>query len=638
MTKQLSSLILRYLDEHPNKAFKTKELARALQLPRQGEPYQTLKSTLRALVDEQRIARLRGGLWGSVRPPEPEESEEERLVGVIKQSRRKFFFEADGRQKRDDIPVPQPLLNRAVDGDKVVIRLHDRGRHSAVEGEVVEILGRGGSPQVESQALARRYGLTADFPSNVEDEAHAIPAAIPTDEYARRLDLRKLECFTIDPDDARDFDDAVSLEMTGDGQYRLGVHIADVSHYVRPRSAIDREAYQRGTSVYLVDDVCPMLPERLSNHLCSLKQDEDRLVMSLFMTLTPRGAVQDYSLHRAVIRSNKRFSYQEAQSVLDTGHGPHLETLQRMRELAGVLMKKRFREGGIDFSVPETQIVLNDAGRPVDIVPKERLFTMRMIEEFMLAANRTIATWAWKAGARNDAFIFRIHDRPDPEKVRELMTFLRHLGIRAQIDPNSSQSFQSMMEALRGRPEEVVVQDVTIRSMAKAVYSERNIGHFGLGFKLYTHFTSPIRRYPDLIVHRLAAAVLIGEEGVPHFSAAQLADIATQSSARERLAVEAERESVRIKQAEFMRTQVGEEYDAIVSGVTSFGIFVEIIPTLVQGLVHMRVLGDDYYEFDPNGRRLVGRRSGNEYTLGDRVRVRLIRVDMDEMRIDFMLV
>jgi ribonuclease R len=587
---------------------------------------------------------LRGGLWGSVRAShggrdaEDAAEAQERVVGTVRQHRRRFFIEPDGKQRRDDIPVAQSLLNDAVDGDKVVAVVRARGRHGDQEGEIIEVLGRAGSPAVESMALARRYGLDPDFPNAVEDEAHAFPVNIPPEEYEKRTDLRELELFTIDPEDARDFDDAVSLEHTGDGRYRLGVHIADVSYFVQPRSAMDREAYRRGTSVYLVDDVIPMLPERLSNHLCSLKQDEDRLAMSLFMTISQRGVVQDYELHRSVIRSKKRFTYSEAQGVLDGGDGPHADVLREMRDLADILMKKRFREGAIDFSVPETRIILNEARMPVDIVPKERLFTMRMIEEFMLAANRTIATWAWKSGARNDAFIFRVHDRPDPEKVRELVEFLRHLGIKAHLDPTASQTFQAMVTSLRGSPEEGVVQDVTIRSMAKAIYSERNIGHFGLGFKLYTHFTSPIRRYPDLVVHRLAASVLLGEEGGARFTPARLADIAAQSSARERLAVEAERDSVRIKQAEFMRTQVGEEYDAIISGVTSFGFFVEVLPSLVQGLVHMRALDDDYYDFDPHGRRLIGRSSGNEYMMGDRVRVKLVRVDLEEMQIDFTLI
>ncbi|MDH7515698.1 MAG: ribonuclease R [Bacteroidota bacterium] len=678
-------------------AFTTKELARALHMPKQGDPYQCLKSVLRALQQEGLVERCDGRKWRAAteekfvegilrvgtggrvyvhpldapdspiavpraRSFEAREGDRVRLrilrrrgreeaeiaaflpetprtaVGTVQLARGQAFVVPDGRQQQLDIRLPRSRLGGALDGDKVVVRLGEPSADGVTPAEVLELLGKAGDLHVEMRAIARKYGLTASFPPEVEREAAEAPATIPPEEYERRLDLRDDVCFTIDPEDAKDFDDAVSIGRDVEGNYRIGVHIADVSFYVPAGGAVDREARRRGTSVYLVGGVFPMLPERLSNDLCCLHEGEDRLAYSVLLTVTPRGAVRDYAFRKSVIRSRKRFTYDEVERIIEQERGAFASEIAEMHAIASVLTRKRFREGSIDFSVPETGFVLDENGRPLEIYVKPRLRSMRLIEEFMLLANRTVAGAVRAMGERGAElpFLYRVHDLPDPEKVRELVDFIRHCGIDVRLDPASSKSFQRMIESIAGREDEAVIQDVTIRAMAKAVYSEKNIGHFGLGFSMYTHFTSPIRRYPDLVVHRLLYDYQRGVRR-PRGGAAAIADIARLSSERERLAVEAERESVRLMQAEYLRSRVGEVYDGVVSGVTSYGIYVELVPVPAEGLVHIRTMGDDY-RYDAVKKELVGRFSRRRYRLGDTVRVQVVRADVAERRIDFLLV
>lgn len=701
MTKdKLKQRLYDWLLERPRNSYKTKELARALSVSKQGDEYQSMKTALRELQDEQKLDRIDGRKWALRRttqevvgtleiagnghgfaltheePPrtifihrknlheaqggdivrvsvfpfakgkndEGEVSEvmgrpRKRLTGRVKRIKDFTFFEPDDERMTGDFMLHADTLHGADDGDVVVVEIpEEKGRRKKTASpEVVEVLGREGDRDTEMKALARRFGLNAEFPREVEQAASQIPSQISEEEIASRLDLRDLECFTIDPEDAKDFDDAVSLSVDSDGNFSLGVHIADVSHYVRPGTVIDIEAKNRATSVYLVNHVVPMLPERLSNHMCSLKEGKDRLTYSAIMTISPRGRLIGSEFRKTVIRSKKRFSYPEVQGILNSGEGPHYETLSRLDAFARMLTKKRIREGGIDFDMQEVQFAFDDGGNVVNVMPRERLQSMRMIEECMLMANKAVAEGVKDFG-KALPFLYRVHDIPDPEKVRELTEFLGHLGIRIALNPRSSASFQKMLDSVRGESEEAVVNNMTVRSMAKAVYSEKNIGHFGLGFTHYTHFTSPIRRYPDLLVHRLLWDYQCGRNGdAKDKSRQRLKEMALHCSARERLAVDAERESVKLKQVEFMERHTGEVFDAVISGVTAYGMYVQIMPHLAEGLVHVRDMDDDYYEFDSRKKALIGQRRRKLYRLGDHVTVQAVRADRKELEIDFIL-
>ncbi|MCL5021361.1 MAG: ribonuclease R [Bacteroidetes bacterium] len=582
------------------------------------------------------------------------EREEKKIVGTVERVGSSYKIILRDRELPSSIDVSRKKLNGAESGDKVVARLL-ADKYSGYSAEVVKVLGEAGNPDVELESIAAQFNLRKDFPENVVQEAESIRDEIPEKEIATRLDLRDELVFTIDPEDARDFDDAVSLKKISEDLFELGVHIADVSHYVREGSALDAEAYKRGTSVYLTSGVIPMLPHKLSNEICSLNPGVDRLTFSVIMKMLPTGRVVDYSFAKSVIRSKRRFTYEEVQKIIETGEGDHAGAIGEMNKLAKTLTKIRNRAGSIDFDLPEAKFVLDELGRPVEIVKKQRLDSHRLVEEFMLLANKTVATHIGRHGVKSMPFVYRVHDVPDPDRIRELAVFVSHFGYNLNYDGTVGQKqLQRLLQSVEGKPEEYLINDITLRSMAKAIYSVKNIGHYGLAFKYYTQFTSPIRRYPDLIVHRLLFAYE-SDKGLQDAQAMRkmLADVCKVSSEAERRAVEAERESVKVKQVQYMQDHVGDEFEGTIAGVTSFGMFVEVDDLLVEGLVHVREMSrsslsksdmrdgarrsDDYYTFVPGQFQLKGRRSGKVYQLGDRVRVKVLRVNMERRELDFAL-
>lgn len=565
------------------------------------------------------------------------------IVGTFQKSKHFFFVIPDDNRIGKDIYVPKGKTMGARPGQKVVVRIVEwNSRNLNPEGAIVEVLGASGEVRAEMMSVVRQFSLSSRFPKEVTAEADRIPESIPESEIRNRLDLRGSECFTIDPDDAKDFDDAVSLQVQPDGNFLLGVHIADVSHYVKEKSPLDQEAFRRGTSVYLANEVIPMLPERLSNHICSLRPDEDRLTYSAMMTVSPKGVVRDYDIVKSIIRSKRRFTYEEVQTVIETGKGPYHEAIARMHALSQTLLRKRMKEGSIDFDSTETKFKFDAQGKPVEIIKKLRLDAHRLVEEFMLLANQVVAKHIGLAKTEQQLrpFVYRIHDLPDPDRLRDFAAFVERMGYTLSLGGGvTSRAIQKLLGDVRGKDEENVINEIAVRSMAKAIYSETNIGHFGLGFKYYSHFTSPIRRYPDLIVHRL-----LHEYEHPltqkrrEYLIGILPDICKQSSDMERVAMEAERASVKVMQVEYMRRHVGDEFHALISGVTNFGLFVEITDLLVQGLIRVRDLGDDYYVYDEQHYALIGRRTKKRYRLGDKVMVQVVRVDPEEREIDFALI
>jgi ribonuclease R len=596
----------------------------------------------RDIVEVQLLARYRG------------KNQEGTVTKVVKRFRNHYVgtFHAtkyygyvtpdDSRINRDFL-IPKEKQNGAENGHKVLVSL-DRwsSDHMNPEGSIVEIIGFAGDPGVDVESIAHSFQLGIKFPANIEKEAHAIPDAIAADEVAGRMDLRELVCFTIDPVDAKDFDDAVSLTKLDNGNRELGVHIADVSHYVSPGTELDKEALKRGTSVYLVDRVIPMLPERLSNGLCSLSPDTEKLTMTCFMELDRNLEVVNYRIGPSVIHSKKRFTYEEVQQIVDGKmESPFESVLKDMMTLSQEFTRKRFGEGGIDFDTPEVGFEFDETGFPSGVHRKERLGSHRLVEEFMLMANKTVAKHIRKISGDKSLlpFVYRIHERPDPEKLNKFFRLLTALGHDYKpVKRITSQKFQEIMASIKGSPEELVIEEVALRSMMKAVYSTKNVGHFGLGFDDYTHFTSPIRRYPDLAVHRLLKFYASGEPVQNQVKLRNhLKEICDQSTKMERLALEAERDSTRLKLTEYISRHIGEEFDGIISGVMPYGVFVELIETLVEGLVPVESIHDDYYIHDETTYSLIGRDTERVLRLGDTVRVRVAKVDLEAGKVDFEL-
>jgi ribonuclease R len=500
-------------------------------------------------------------------------------------------------------------------------------------GEIVEVIGEEGTLKAEVTSIAREFGIPFLFNDKILSEAEKINLEIDEKEIVRRTDFRSKNVFTIDPLDAKDFDDALSIEKLENGNYKIGVHIADVSHYVKAGSSIDKEASARGNSVYFVGKAIPMLPEKLSNNLCSLVPNEDRLTFSVIFEMTERGEAVNHQIAKTVINSNRRFTYEEAQTIIETGEGDFSDDVNLLNELAKNLRSKRMKSGSFEFFTPEVQFQLDENGLPSNILKKEIKESNMLVEEFMLLANKTIAERIFSRG--NIPFVYRVHDYPDEEKITEFARFVKSLGysFNPKVGKAASQ-FNQLMRQVRGTEEEGVINELAVRSMAKAIYSTKNIGHYGLGFKNYTHFTSPIRRYADLLVHRVLDKFLISKSG-RNYSLDQLTKICEHISATERTAMEAERRSVKLKQIQYLQNKLGEEFHAVISGVVNYGIFVELTDILAEGLIRARDLEGDFYVLDEKKYSLIGKRTKKQFRLGDKITVKLVRVDAENLELDF---
>jgi ribonuclease R len=573
------------------------------------------------------------------------------LVGTLERHRRTALVTPDDTRYPPIALSDSPELTTASSGEKVVVRIDSWGEaEPELHGTVLEVLGPSGELAVELRSVLREFKLDIEFPADVVDETDALPSDLAKEAIHGRLDLRDQLCFTIDPQDAKDFDDAVSLTVLPDGTHRLGVHIADVSYYVREGTPLDAEALRRGTSVYLPHMVIPMLPEKLSNQLCSLRPGEDRLTFSVMMDLSSTGTLHSYTITPSVIRSRRRFSYEDAHAIL-AGESAELigstesdivTALRQMHDLSSHLRSRRKKEGSIDFETAEIKFTLDDKGFPVGLQKKKHLETHWLIEEFMLLANKVVAKHIGfvRSEDHERPFIYRVHDAPDPERIRELASFVQQFGFSLNVQGGvSSKALQKLLDQVRGSEIENVINEVALRAMAKAIYSERNIGHYGLAFAHYAHFTSPIRRYPDLIIHRLLKEYAVGISSERRQAIkSRLPAIAKRSSERERVALEAERESTKVYQIEYMKRHLGDELTGVISGITRFGMFIEVHETLAEGMIHVRDMEDDYYEYDAGNYSLVGRSSGRRFRLGDTLHVKVLRVNPDRREIDFCLV
>ena len=691
----MKNQIKSFFKENPGSSFKSKEVAKRLKI-KDDETYLLLKNELHKLESEQFLSRngkryklysmpdsnkligyfdLNDGGYGFVTPKNSKtgdifiaarntnsafhgdkvevvlfakqkgknlegqiikviERKRKEIVGQLRKSRSFYYVTPDDPKIHRDIYIDEKSLKDSKEGDKVAvgkITWEDRMLNPA--GEIVEVIGKEGTLKAEVTSIAREFGIPFLFNESILHEAENINSEISPEEIKNRIDFREKNVFTIDPVDAKDFDDALSIEKMENGNYSVGVHIADVCHYVKSGTLIDKEASLRGNSIYFVGKAIPMLPEKLSSNLCSLRPNEDRLTFSVIFEMTEKGAVLNHQISKTIINSRRRFTYDEAQKIIESGEGDLSKEINLIHELAKILRSKRMKAGSFEFFSPEVEFKLDENGFPSAIVKKELKESNNLVEEFMLLANRTIAERIFSRG--NVPFIYRVHDYPDEEKIMEFSRFVKSLGY--SFNPNGGKAasqFNLLMKQVRGTEEEGVVNELAIRSMAKAVYSTKNIGHYGLGFKNYTHFTSPIRRYADLLVHRILERSFITKTG-KQYSLDFLTKISEHISATERTAMEAERRSVKLKQIQFLQDRLGEEFHAVISGVANYGIFVELTDILAEGLIRARDLEGDFYVLDEKKYSLIGKRTKKQFRLGDKITVKLVRVDIENLELDF---
>ena len=563
------------------------------------------------------------------------------FVGILEVEKSYAFLVTENRTLANDIFIPKDKLKGGKTGDKAVVKITewpDKAKNPI--GQVIDILGRAGENTTEMHAILAEFGLPYVYPQSVEKAADKIPVDITPEEINRREDFRGVTTFTIDPKDAKDFDDALSIRKLKDGLWEVGVHIADVTHYVKEGGIIDKEAEKRATSVYLVDRTIPMLPERLCNFLCSLRPNEEKLAFSVIFDITEKGDVKSSRVVHTVIYSDRRFTYEEAQEIIETKEGEYKEEMLMLDTIAKALREKRFAAGAINFDRYEVKFEIDEKGKPVSVYFKESKDANKLVEEFMLLANRTVAEKIGRVpkGKKAKVLPYRIHDLPDPEKLDNLNQFIARFGYKLRTSGTKtdiSKSINHLLDDIQGKKEENLIETVSIRAMQKARYSTHNIGHYGLAFEYYTHFTSPIRRFPDMMVHRLVTRYMDGGRSAWE---SKYEDLCDHSSNMEQIAANAERASIKYKQVEFMSERLGQTYDGVISGVTEWGLYVELNENKCEGMIPIRDLDDDYYEFDEKNYCLRGRHKNRIYSLGDAITVKVARANLEKKQLDFALV